>query len=395
MFNEYNFGAFSLIDDVVDRFFTVTSKSYRPFPQKQSQRSLQPNVIPSYEILRRSDLSSSMSTANNQLRELGYVPLLRPHPTLESRGMLYILPLSNKILEAKQNVKTPLILFGLTLISVTFVGIMIWDMFQQIQPGVNPIITSLLYVASLIGIVGIHEIGHLTASRIHGVKASWPYFIPFPFGYGTMGAFISQKTPIRSRNDLFDVGLAGPIFGLIIALFFTIIGLWISITVPTTAVPESLRQDIIFSNLISSSPDRLRILLFEIITLFFFPNLETNMEIILHPMALAGYIGLLLTGLNLIPIGQLDGGHVARSLVSEKNHRTITYISALLMMFINPILAILVLVMYSQTGHAGPLDDLSSVSLSRKAIAAFAVILMIFCLPIPADIFRLLFPTFM
>ena len=395
MFNEDNFGVFSQIDDVVEGFFTVTSKSYRPFPQKQSPRPLQPNVIPSYEILRRSDLSSSMSTANNQLRELGYVPLLRPHPTLESRGMLYIIPLSNKILEAKQNVKTPLILFGLTLISVTFVGIMIWDMFKQIQPGVNLIITSLLYVASLIGIVGIHEIGHLTASRIHGVKASWPYFIPFPFGYGTMGAFISQKTPIKSRNDLFDVGLAGPIFGLIIALFFTIIGLWISITVPTTAVPENLRQNIIFSNLISSSPDRLRILLFEIITLFFFPNLETNMEIILHPMALAGYIGLLLTGLNLIPIGQLDGGHVARSLVSEKNHRTITYISALLMMFINPILAILVLVMYSQTGHAGPLDDLSSVSLSRKTIAAFAVILMILCLPIPADIFRLLFPTFM
>ncbi len=127
---------------------------------------------------------------------------------------------------------------------------------------------------------------------------------------------------------------------------------------------------------------------------FIFPNLGTGMDIILHPMALAGYIGLFLTGLNLIPIGQLDGGHVARSLVSEKSHRTITYICAFLMFFINPLLALLVLFMYSQTGHSGPLDDLSTVSLSRKIIAALAVILIILCLPIPSEIFKLIFPMF-
>ena len=245
----------------------------------------------------------------------------------------------------------------------------------------------------LIGIVGIHEIGHLVASRKHGIKASWPYFIPFPFGYGTMGAFISQKTPIKSRNDLFDVGLAGPIFGLIVALFFTVFGLWISTTIPKLEA-ESLEGNILFSNLVFSSPNRFRILLFEIIAFLLFPNLGTNNTIILHPMALAGYIGLFLTGLNLIPIGQLDGGHVARSLISEKSHRTLTYICAFLMMFISPILALLVLLMYSQTGHAGPLDDLSSVTLSRKIIAALAVILAVFCLPLPLEIFKFLFPMF-
>ena len=214
------------------------------------------------------------------------------------------------------------------------------------------------------------------------------------FGYGTMGAFISQKTPIKSRNDLFDVGLAGPIFGLIVALFFTVFGLWISSTMPKAAVPESLTGNILFSNLVFSSPDRFRILLFEAIAFLLFPNLGTNLEIILHPMALAGYIGLFLTGLNLIPIGQLDGGHVARSLVSEKSHRTLTYVCAFLMIFISPILALLVLLMYSQTGHAGPLDDLSSVTLSRKVIAALAVILAFLCLPLPFEIFRFLFPMF-
>ncbi len=394
MFNESDFWVLSQIDDVIDRFFTITSKSYKPFPQTRGPRSLQPDVIPTYEVLRRSDITNNMSTANNQLRELGYVPLLRPHPTEQSRGLLYILPLSNKILEAKQNYTTPLFLFGLTLISVLFVGIMIWSVLRESQPNLNLIVTSLLYVISLIGIVGIHEIGHLVASRKHGIKASWPYFIPFPFGYGTMGAFISQKTPIKSRNDLFDVGLAGPVFGLIVALFFTVSGLLISQTMPKAAVPEGLKGNILYSNLVFSSPDRFRILLFEIIAFLLFPNLGTNMDVILHPMALAGYIGLLLTGLNLIPLGQLDGGHVARSLVSEKTHRTLTYICAFLMMFISPILALIMLLMYSQTGHAGPLDDLSSVTLSRKVIAAFTVILAILCIPLPLEIFRFLFPIF-
>ncbi len=394
MFNETNFWVFSQIDDVIDRFFTITSKSYRPFPQVQAQKSMQPEVIPTYEILRRSDLTLNMSTVDDQLRKLGYIPLLRPHPTQQSRGILYILPLSEKMLQTKQNYSTPLILLGLTLASVLFVGIMIWDVLRQFQPNLNLIITSLLYVVSLVGIIGIHEIGHLVASKLHGVRASWPYFIPFPFGYGTMGAFISQKTPVKSRNDLFDLGIAGPIFGLVVAIFFSIIGLAVSITIPVTDIPDSLTNDLLFSNLVFSSPNRIRILLFEIIASFIFPNLGTDMEIILHPMALAGYIGLFLTGLNLIPIGQLDGGHVARSLVSEKSHRTITYICAFLMFFINPLLALLVLFMYSQTGHSGPLDDLSTVSLNRKIIAALAVILIILCLPLPAEIFKFIFPMF-
>ncbi|MHA2305601.1 MAG: hypothetical protein ACXACU_09425, partial [Candidatus Hodarchaeales archaeon] len=88
MFNETKFWVFSQIDDVVDRFFTITSKSYRSFPKAQNQRSMQPDVVPTYEILRRSDLKTNMSTVDDQLRNLGYIPLLRPHPTQHSRGIL-------------------------------------------------------------------------------------------------------------------------------------------------------------------------------------------------------------------------------------------------------------------------------------------------------------------
>ncbi|MFW9903877.1 MAG: site-2 protease family protein [Candidatus Thorarchaeota archaeon] len=398
MFNNIGFGAYSHIDEVINSFFTVTAISYKPLPQTNRRVSspLQIEVVPAYEILRRSDLASNMQIVNQELKKLGFIPLLRPHPTQESRAMLYVFPLSKRMQETEQNITTPLILFGLTVLSVFFVGFMSWDVLRKIEPNLNPIVTSALYAIGLIGIVGIHEIGHMFASRIHGIKASWPYFLPFPFGYGTFGAFISQKTPIRSKNDLFDVGLAGPIFGFVASIFFTIIGLMISFVVDASKVPENLMNPLFPMDFRLFSDTRLRILLFEALAFIIIPD-KGGTQIFLHPLAFAGYIGLLLTGINLIPIGQLDGGHVARSLFSENNHRILTYISAVLMIILVPellLFALLILLMYSRTGHAGPLDDLSSITLSRKIIACLAIFLALLCLPIPVDIFNLIFPFF-
>ncbi|MFX1282058.1 MAG: site-2 protease family protein [Promethearchaeota archaeon] len=393
IFNSKGFGVFSQIDGIISKYFTITSISYKQMAQ--TKRTLQVEVIPAYEILRRSDLTSNMQTVNLELKQLGFMPLLRRHPNIESRGMLYVFPISDKMRTTKQKLTTPLILFGLTVLSVLFVGFMSWDVLQQIQPDLDPLVTSLLYTIGLIGIVGIHEVGHMFASKMHGINASWPYFLPFPFGYGTFGAFISQKTPIRSRNDLFDVGLAGPIFGLIPSIFFTILGLMISIVVDSSLIPENFDSSPFALDFRLFSDTRFRILLFEALASFIIPNKGGNTQIILHPLAFAGYIGLLITGLNLIPIGQLDGGHVARSLFSENNHRVLTYISAGLMILLGFwMFAILILLMYSQTGHAGPLDDLSSVTLSRKIMAGFSILLALLCLPIPVGTFKLIFPFF-
>ncbi|UCG90495.1 MAG: site-2 protease family protein [Candidatus Heimdallarchaeota archaeon] len=395
MFENRGFWVFSQIDEVISRYFTITSVSYKQMAQ--TKRTMHVEVIPAYEILRRSDLTSNMETVNLELRQIGFMPLLRRHPTKESRGMLYVFPISDKMRETKQQLTTPLILFGLTVVSVLFVGFMSWDVLQNVQPDLDPIVTSLLYAIGLIGIVGIHELGHMFASKMHGIKASWPYFLPFPFGYGTFGAFISQKTPIRSRNDLFDVGLAGPIFGFITSIFFTILGLMISIVVDSSLIPENFGNSPFSLDFRLFSETRFRILLFEALAFFIIPNKGGNTQIILHPLAFAGYIGLLLTGINLIPIGQLDGGHVARSLFSENHHRVLTYISAGLMIVLLPeffLFAILILLMYSQTGHAGPLDDLSSVTLSRKVIAVFSIFLAMLCLPFPVELFTWIFPFF-
>jgi membrane-associated protease RseP (regulator of RpoE activity) len=236
------------------------------------------------------------------------------------------------------------------------------------------------------GIVGIHELGHMFASRFHGLKSSWPYFIPMPIGLGTIGAFITMKAPFRSRNNLFDVGLAGPIFGFVASVIFSIIGLMNSIVVPITEIPSSLAGTSGFMDF--------RIPLFQLLVKLLIPEPSVASMIFLHPFAYAGFIGLFITGLNLIPIGQSDGGHVTRSLFSETQHRYVTYISAGVLILLGFwFFAILLLYMYSQTGHSGAMDDLTEVSLSRKIVAVCSLILLVICLPIPSDIFSLLFPS--
>ena len=387
------FWKYSQIDELIDQFFTVTSKQYRPMPESGSP--LQSEMMPVYEILKRSDVGGNIKQVNQTLKNMGYMSLIRSHPIHESRGMLYIFPIPEKMIASKQNLSTPLVLFVLTIISVFIVGVTMWDDLRIVEPSFDPIIVGLYYVISLMGIVGIHEIGHMIASRFHKIKVSWPHFIPMPIGLGTMGAFISQKTPIRSRNDLFDIGLAGPIFGFIIATIFSIIGLMNSLVIPAGDVTQDFSNPLGLFDLRLNSPDRMRILLFEMIAFIFVPQHGSNVIIYLHPFAYAGFIGFLLTGLNLIPIGQSDGGHVARSMFSEKNHRLVTYISAGVLVVIGFwFFAILLLFMYSQTGHSGPLDDLTELSLSRKIVAGAIVILILLCLPLPADLFSMIFPIF-
>ena len=386
------FWVYSQIDDVIKQLFTVTSVQYRSMSKSASP--LQSDMVPVYEVLRRSDMELNIKQANKTLNELGYLTLIRPHPTEESRGMLYIFPMTEKMKSQKQNFTTPLILFGLTVFSVFIVGMMLWGDLAQVQTTLDPMFIGIYYVISLMGIVTIHEFGHMVASYRHGIKASLPYFIPIPIGLGTLGAFISQKTPIKSRNDLFDIGLSGPVFGFVAAIGFTIIGLMNSIVIPTEVVPTDILEPTGLFDLKLDSPERFRILLFEILAFILVPQRGPSDIVFLHPFAYAGFIGFLITGLNLIPIGQSDGGHIARSLFSEKQHRYVTYISAGVLLIIGfGFFALLLLFMYSQTGHSGPLDDLTVVGLPRKLITIGALILLLFCIPMPLDLFRLIFPA--
>jgi membrane-associated protease RseP (regulator of RpoE activity) len=161
-----------------------------------------------------------------------------------------------------------------------------------------------------------HELGHYFVSRRHGMLTSLPYFIPMPYFIGTFGAMIRMKSIVPDRRSLLRVGMAGPITGFIIALPITVIGVALSsfVVIPSTGVYMRLGDSLLFSLIVKS----------------IHPVVPQGTDLFLHPMAFAGWIGFLVTSMNLIPIGQLDGGHVAYSLLFE--HRKRLYIPLALLL---------------------------------------------------------------
>lgn len=161
-----------------------------------------------------------------------------------------------------------------------------------------------------------HELSHYIASKKHNVKATLPYFIPAPTLIGTMGAFIKIQSPITTRQALIDIGSSGPIAGFIVSLAAVIIGLQMSEIKPIIDHGEGL--------ILGDS------LLFTFLSKLILGSLSDSQDIFLHPVAFAGWIGFFVTALNLIPVGQLDGGHIAFGILGEK-HFTISRILILIL----------------------------------------------------------------
>jgi len=164
------------------------------------------------------------------------------------------------------------------------------------------------FAGTLMGILLCHELGHYVVGRLHGVDASLPYFIPVPpmITLGTFGAVIRMKNPISDRNALFDVGAAGPIAGLVVAIPLLVIGLMLS-----DVGPINLED---MDNRIEGNSILYALLKYAVFGRWL-PS--DGVDVQLHPMAFAGWVGLLITMINLMPIGQLDGGHVARAALGD------------------------------------------------------------------------------
>jgi membrane-associated protease RseP (regulator of RpoE activity) len=160
---------------------------------------------------------------------------------------------------------------------------------------------------SLLGILLVHELGHYIAARLHRVPASPPYFLPLPFlsWFGTLGAVITMSGRIRSRKALLDIGAAGPLAGMVVALPVLYFGLRLSEVTPRAS-----------DNYIQEGQSILYWLMKRVV----FGPLRPDQDVQLHPMAFAGWGGLLLTMINLLPWGQLDGGHIAFALFGERQH---------------------------------------------------------------------------
>ena len=203
----------------------------------------------------------------------------------------------------------PIALFILTVATTIIAG--------ALQKGVNPfqepfrLIEGIPFSLTLLTILLTHEFGHFFASRRHGVKASFPYFIPAPppFLVGTFGAVIKTRWPIIDKRVLLDIGAIGPLAGFLTSIIMTVIGLNFStiITLPEDKEVLGLGSSLIFS----------------ILSYLVIGAVPEGQDILLHPIAFAGWIGFFITSLNLLPIGQLDGGHIIYA-VFGKWHRLIS-----------------------------------------------------------------------
>ncbi|HTQ86875.1 MAG TPA: site-2 protease family protein [Candidatus Solibacter sp.] len=161
---------------------------------------------------------------------------------------------------------------------------------------------------TLMTILLAHELGHFFACRYYGISASYPYFIPFPTIFGTMGAFIRIRSPIVNRKALFDVGISGPVVGFLFALPALALAIAYAKVVPGADANAEL---------IFGVP-----LLMKFLAALLHPGVNPA-SLLIHPIGSAAWVGLFVTGLNLMPIGQLDGGHILFSLTSEY-HRPIS-----------------------------------------------------------------------
>jgi membrane-associated protease RseP (regulator of RpoE activity) len=218
---------------------------------------------------------------------------------------------------APRRVATNAILFALTVVSVFHTGA-VHELAQSggvasnILEGFRHIHKGWTFAVPLLAILLTHEFGHYFAAMIHRVPASLPYFIPLPFVglFGTMGAVISMPARIRTRNALLDIGAAGPLAGIIVAIPVLAYGLSQS---PVNEIPEhSMLEG--------------QCLLYSLIKRVVIGPIPEGHDVFINGTAFAGWVGLLITMLNLIPVGQLDGGHIAYALFGERHNKNASYI---------------------------------------------------------------------
>ena len=308
------------------------------------------------------------------LLEKQYIPMVRNE---HGEQIIYVVkkPPSKK----PRSVWINIILLIATIFTTTLAGALQWVDIDQVD-WTNMFALSYLwqglifFSVPLLLILGVHEMGHYYASKKHHVDASLPYFIPLPppFLLGTFGALISTHEPIPNRKALLDIGVAGPLCGFLVAIPISLIGFFLMqqspIPLPTNGTNLSLMPPLLLQWMQS---------------LFL---LEGNY--VIHPTLFAGWVGIFLTAVNLLPAGQLDGGHVARAILKEK-HKYISWVvifilAALSFFYTGWLMFAIIILVFIGTQHQPPLNELTPLDTRRKLLGL--AILLIFILsfaPIP------------
>jgi len=305
-----------------------------------------------------------------------------------------------------------LALFILTFASMTVVGIRIPEG-APISGSLNDLATyfttGLPFSLSLMAILLAHEFGHYIAARVHKTPTTLPYFLPLPLApFGTLGAFIQLKSPPKNKRILHDIGISGPLAGLVVAIPLLIVGLSLSdLNTLPSAVPQGgsfllegnsiaylFSKFFVFGKWLPAPVDMGGLHPFLYWLRFFFtgsPFPAGGLDVTIHPIALAGWGGLLVTALNLIPVGQLDGGHIIYVLAGKAARKLYPIILTLMI-----VLGLswqgwwlfAVLLSFMGRTYAEPLDQITVLDPRRKAFAILGLVIFVLVFtPVPMQVF--------
>ena len=324
-------------------------------------------------------LDEKFESLRKSLSEKGYIPFLR-----YKQGE-HIIQIILKPKSKRRPVWINLALFIAVIFTTTLAGAIQWvgnysgleDFMKILAKSIEPFYLwngFVYFSVPLLAILGIHEMGHYFTSKRHNLEASLPFFIPLPppFILGTFGAIISTHEPIPNRKTLLDVGVSGPICGFLVAIPVCLVGLFLMQQNPISVPAEQGGIVIVFP------------LILQGLSNFFSIPADT----VMHPTLFAGWVGLFLTSINLLPIGQLDGGHVARALFKEKQKYVswvvIFTIIALSFFYTGWLFFAFIILFLIGTQHQPPLNEITPLETKRILIGILALIVFILCFaPIP------------
>jgi Zn-dependent protease len=313
--------------------------------------------VPTFIVGAPSD-QTTLTQLRREVEDLGYSMIVRNYHG-EGELSINVVP---KFVPPKVDLRWNIGLFLATAVTVFVSGYLFF----------GGVIGGFEYLGTLFAILVTHEASHFFMSRRHRVAATLPYFIPSIPPIGTFGAVIKAREPFKDRNQLLDIGLAGPLGGFAVAVAATFVGIFTSPLIPIQEASH-----------LSSLP--FIPLLMYLVTMVYVP---ANRVLALNAVAFAAWVGLIVTFLNALPTAQLDGGHVLRSIVGQRLHSTISLIVGLavigLGVAVNPgfLLMGFLILFLSYMGHPGPLDDYTKVSKNRVVLYALWVLLLILSLPI-------------
>lgn len=318
-------------------------------------------------------LDESFEQMRGEMKEQGYIPMI-----MYDKGE-HIITVAKKPPVKYRSSYVNLALLVITFLTMLIAGASSWagykgtdGSFLSQENITNGVLT---FTLPLFAIIAVHEFGHYFAAKRRGVAASLPFFIPSIPPFGTFGALISIRDPLPNKKTLLEVGVAGPLAGLLVAIPLGIVGLILTnseaVLAPTNVGSEGLVA-----------------VQFPLLYEAFLYLVPIEGDYLMHPTAFAAWVGFLVTALNLLPMGQLDGGHIARALLGSKakylGYATVAVLAVVSIALFFGWIILVMLVLFLGVRHPPPLNDLTPLDIKRKSVGVFAfVILVLAFAPVP------------